>query len=301
MKIEVLLVSYAGPRTIDEIPAFLRKMLGNDVPPSMLKTVQSRYIAIGGCSPLSTIMDTFAEKLSDKLAFNGVCRPAFLYTIPLIEEQIESCVSSGAEAIICFIMTPFYASETVGKYIETVNKHLAKLSKTPIIEFIHSWYDEPRFVSAWVNKLRRELPESGFFLLFTAHSLPITQSSKLYASQIEETVNSITSQLGISTAYQLAWQSIPDRRSEPWVSPSVEQAIEGLSNKMRSCIIEVPIGFVSDHLETLYDIDIVHRNFALQQGFCFSRISSMNLDALFVDAVRFLIQRRIQGLLTNSK
>jgi protoporphyrin/coproporphyrin ferrochelatase len=299
MKFTVLLVSYGGPQNLDEIPAFLQKMMRKEIPYQILNAVQSRYRAIGGGSPLVEIMNNLADILSIKLSPNVVVKPAFMYSSPFIEEQIDNCVSSDTDAIIFFIMTPFYTSRTVGTYIDLVQKYTNQMVYKPMMHFIHSWYDEPLFISAWVNKLKEELPTSEYFLLFTAHSLPITLSSEPYKTQIENVVAQVTSKLGIMSNYRLAWQSIPEGTMESWIKPSVEQVIDQLS-KETSHIIEVPIGFINDHLETLYDIDIVHRNYAVQRGFTFSRISSLNIDSTFVKALSLLIQTGISNISTQT-
>lgn len=288
----VLLVNFGAPRTLDEVPYFLRAMTGREIPEEMVQAVTERYRAIGGGSPLPSITDQQAQLLSEQMGGQLTIRGAFRYSHPTIEEMINECYLLQIERLVFLVMSPYYNSRTVGSYSRAVESYLVHLPYRPATLFITSWYREPLFVESWVSRIREEAPGKEAFYLFSAHSLPESMRGEPYVSQVTETVESIAARLGI-TNYGIAWQSASQSPEEPWIGPSVEAVMDQVAGKFLR-LIEVPIGFVSDHLETLYDIDIAHRNYAGQKGFVFSRIPSLNTYPLFITALKAILGKSLQ-------
>jgi protoporphyrin/coproporphyrin ferrochelatase len=295
VKTMVLLVNFGGPRTVDEVPAFLRNMLGREAPQPAVRALVSRYQAIGGGSPLAAITEEQAALLSEQTGGRFVIKGAFRYSSPTLEEMINECYCSGMERIVFFVMSPFYTSKTAGSSIEAAKNYLAHLPYRPKTDFIHSWYREPLFVEAWKRKIEEEAAGGGKYYLFAAHSLPQSLAGEPYKSQIEETVQTLARSLGLADNYSLAWQSVPQSVDEPWIGPSVESVIDSISGRIRH-LVEVPVGFVSDHLETLYDMDIVHRQYAQSKGLTFSRISSLNTYPAYISALKAILQTNVQEM-----
>jgi ferrochelatase len=293
MKTMVLLVNFGGPRTIDEVPLFLRKMLGRDAPKPVIDALVSRYTAIGGGSPLAAITEEQAELLSRQTGGSVAVKGAFRYSAPTLEEMIDECRRSEMERIVFLIMSPFYTSKTAGSSISAAEEYLARLPYRPRVVFIHSWYGEPLFIEAWRRKVTEESTGEDCFYLFTAHSLPQALADEPYKSQIEETVRTLAQRIGLTNNYALAWQSVPQHVDEPWIGPVVESVIDSLSGRT-SRIVEVPVGFVSDHLETLYDMDIVHREYAQAKGIAFSRVSSLNTYPPYMAALKTILETKLQ-------
>jgi len=293
MKTMVLLVNFGGPRTVDDVPLFLSNMLGREAPQPVVQALVSRYRAIGGGSPLAAITDEQAELLSQQTAGRFLIKGAFRYSSPTLEEMINECYRSGMERIVFFVMSPFYTSKTAGSSIEAAKNYLAHLPYRPKVEFIHSWYREPLFIEAWRRKIEEEATEGENHYLFAAHSLPQSLSGEPYKSQIEETVQTLARRLGFTDNYCLAWQSVPQNVDEPWIGPTVESVIDSLSRRTHR-LVEVPIGFVSDHLETLYDMDIVHREYARSKGLIFSRVSSLNVYPAYIAALKTILLNSLQ-------
>jgi ferrochelatase len=290
VKTQVLLVNFGAPRTLDEVPVFLRNMMGTDMPEAMRKAVEERYRAIGGGSPLAAITEQQAESLYGATGGQWAITGAFRYSSPTIEERINECYASGIERIAFFPMTPYYNSRTVGAYIKTVERYLTFLPYHPRTPFIHSWYGDPLFIDSWARKIREETPVGGCHFLFSAHSLPLSLSAEPYKLQVEETVRLVAQALSLRDNYSLGWQSIPPSTDEPWIGPSVEAVIDGVAGRTGQ-LVEIPIGFVADHLETLYDIDILHRRYAEGKGLAFSRISSLNAYPPFIDALKAILEK----------
>jgi protoporphyrin/coproporphyrin ferrochelatase len=296
VKTEVLLVNFGGPRTLDEVPFFLRNLFSKEVSKPMEEAAVARYRAIGGGSPLAEITGRQAELLQKRAPAETSIRAAFRYSSPMIEEALNDCYKSGVERVILFAMSPFYSARTTGSYASAVERYLTLLSYHPEFVFVHSWFRERLFVKSWVNRIKEEMPDEDAFYLFSAHSLPLPSKDEPYKSQIEETVEMVAKGVDLAKGrYALAWQSVPRDAQEPWIEPTVEDLIDAIASKEHH-IVQVPIGFITDHLETLYDIDIVHRRYAENKGLSFSRITSLNTYPPFIDALWAILEQHLGGI-----
>ena len=291
-KSAVLLVNFGGPRSIDEVPEFMRTLTGRQLPPAVEQQAIKRYRLIGGCSPLPAMAEEHARLLAAAMGGHLVIRPAFKYAHPSIEENIDKCHSEAVERIIFFIMTPFYTSRTVGNYIATAKDHLGSLQYHPDVLFIDSWYKEPLFIECWTTRIRKEAFFPDAFYLFSAHSLPTAFADEPYKAQIEETVETIARELRLSH-YRLGWQSVPANVTEPWIGPTVEAVLDEVAEKQFRTVVQVPIGFVTDHMETLYDIDIVHKKYAAATGLSHHRVTCLNTDPLFIETLKRILSRSL--------
>jgi len=292
MSTTVLLVNFGGPRTLDEVPLFLRNMTGRPMPRDVEEAVSERYRAIGGGSPLAAITEEQAALLTDETGGTFVIKSAFRYTSPSLEERINECYRAGIERIAFLAMSPYYASRTTGVYRTAAESYLASLPYSPETVFVHSWHDEPRFIDSWVERIKSADPPEKAFYIFSAHSLPESLSGEPYRRQVEETAHSVAERLAVQGRCAVAWQSVPQNADVPWMGPSVEATMDSLAGRLSS-LVEVPIGFVSDHLETLYDMDILHRQHALSKGFDFFRIPSLNTYPPFIRALKAVIERHL--------
>lgn len=290
MKTGVIMVTLGGPRRPEEIPAFIKNFVGRKLPAPAMKAVTERYRLIGGFSPLPSITKDQAKKLNEMLGDEYLCLPAFRYSRPFIEDTIESMAASGTTRIFFLLLSPFYTSVTTGNYIATAKAYLKKTSLPTPVVFIHSWYREPLFIDSWVEKIKNESFDERACYLFSAHSLPIKHSGEPYRRQIEETVALVAARAGIGN-HVLGWQSIPDNVPEQWLTPTVEEEIDAIAAAGFKNIIQVPIGFTADHIETLYDIDITHRQYALEKRLSFRRISSLNAGETFIKALKQIVSR----------
>jgi len=290
MKTGVILVTLGGPRSLEEIPEFIKHFIGRELPPPAMKAVIERYRLIGGFSPLARITEEQAKALGEALGKEYLCVPAFRHSRPFIEDMLESTAASGPARILVLLLSPFYTSVTTGNYINVAKGHIEKKSLSVPVDFIHSWYNEPLFIESWVEKIRSDSFDEQAFYLFSAHSLPMKFAGEPYRQQIEETAALVASRAGIRN-HALGWQSIPGNAAEPWITPTVEEKIEAIASAGFKGIIQVPIGFTADHIETLYDIDITHRQYALGKGLSFRRIPSLNAGAPFIKALKEVVTK----------
>ena len=292
MKTAVILVTLGGPRSPEEIPEFIKHFIGRELPPPAMKAIIERYRLIGGFSPLARITEEQAAALGEALGEDYLCVPAFRHSRPFIEDVLETTAAWGPARIIVLLLSPYYTSVTTGNYIDVAKKHIEKRSLPVPVDFIHSWYQEPLFIESWVEQVRRDSFDEQAFYLFSAHSLPMKFSAEPYRRQIEETVALVASRAGIQN-HALGWQSIPNNMQEPWITPTVEEKIEAIAAAGFKRIIQVPIGFTADHIETLYDIDIIHRQCAVEKGLSFRRIASLNAGAPFINALKKVVTHNL--------
>jgi protoporphyrin/coproporphyrin ferrochelatase len=291
MKTSVVLVNFGGPRSLDEVPRFLTALMKRPVSPAIERGAIARYSAIGGGSPLASITEDQARLLQQGSEELFSVRAAFGFSHPSIEETIDECCASGTERIAFLVMSPFYSSRTVGVYMNLVEGYRQRAACRPAIVFIHSWYRYPLFIESWVNRIKEQAMPHGAFYIFSAHSLPEALAREPYKLQVEETAKAVAAGLGITeSTYAVGWQSAPAGKGEPWIGPATEAVMDTLAGKYTD-LIEVPLGFVSDHLETLYDIDIVHRRHAMGMGLRFHRVPSLNTYPSFIEALRALVEK----------
>jgi len=284
----ILLVTLGGPRAPDEIPGFIRNFIGRELPPPAMKAVVERYEKIGGFSPLVRITGEQAQALGEALGPEYVCAPAFRYAPPFIEDALDQMAEARPMRILMLLLSPFYAGITTGNYMERAKEHLKKKSLSVPVSFIHSWFGEPLFIESWVEKMKEDALHGEAFTLFSAHSLPNRYSNEPYRRQIEETVGMIVARSGIKD-YALGWQSIPNNIREPWITPTVEERIDEIAAAGFGSVVQVPVGFTADHIETLYDIDILHRKYAQEKGLSFRRLSSLNAGDTFIKALKEVV------------
>jgi ferrochelatase len=286
----IIMVTLGGPRSLAEIPEFIRRFVGRDLPPPALQAIIHRYELIGGYSPLTAITAEQAEKLNTMLGKDYLCQPAFRYVSPFIEDVLANTIAAGVERILFLLLSPFYASITTGNYIRAAQAYLEKNPAPIPVNYIHSWYQEPAFIASWSEKIKTEFFDAAACYLFSAHSLPLQYAGEPYRQQIEATVAAVAARAGI-TNQLLGWQSIPNNVSEPWISPTVEDQIDAAATAGFRSVVQVPIGFTADHIETLYDIDITHRQYALAQGLAFRRLSSLNAGESFIAALQEVVTK----------
>ena len=288
MKTGLIMATLGGPRRLEEIPAFIKHFVGRELPPPAMKAVIERYRLIGGFSPLTRITEEQARKLGGMLGGEYLCLPAFRHSRPFIEDAIENMAASEVATIIFLSLSPFYASVTTGNYIDTAKACFERISPNMPARFVHSWYQEPLFIDTWVEKIKNESFDEQACYLFSAHSLPMKLSHEPYRQQIEEAMAMVAARAGIKN-HALGWQSIPNNALEPWITPTVEEKIDEIASRGFRNLIQVPIGFTADHIETLYDIDITHRQYAMGKGLSFRRITSLNAGGSFIKALKRIV------------
>jgi ferrochelatase len=306
----LLLLAFGGPRSLDEVEFLLTRLFkGRKPSPEQLDRVKERYRLIGGSSPLPEITWGQAKALEKKLNAKGYPFKSYVgmrYGHPLIEETMKEILRDGIKRVIAIPMAPFRSRASTGAYVEEVNRVQKNLGGALEISFVEGWHLHPLFLEAIREKIREGLKEfnqeerKGVRLLFTAHSLPksIVENDP-YASEIEASIKGVIE--GIDPfPWHMAYQS-KGGGSEEWAGPDVESVLEDLSKEKIREVLVVPIGFVSDHIEILYDVDILYRKKAESLGMILKRTQSLNNSEKFVEALAAMVEEHIRGLKGSSE
>jgi ferrochelatase len=288
-QVGVLLMAHGTPKAPEEIASFYTRIRHGRAPsPEQLAELAGRYAAIGGLSPLTE--RTTAQVDGVRAALEGRAPGRYVvafgakHTDPLIEDGVAELVSSEVQSVIGLVLTPHGSSMGSGEYFERAEAALG--DACPLVTVPH-WYAEPALVALVASRVREALAALGpgveqrrFPVIFTAHSLPerIVAAGDTYPQQLEESARLVAAAAGLER-WQVAWQSA-GRTPEPWLGPDVRDVARQLADA--DGMVVCPIGFVADHLEVLYDLDVELAVVATHAGLRYSRTASLNDDPRFI-------------------
>ncbi|MCY0892372.1 MAG: ferrochelatase [Acidibacillus sp.] len=296
--IAVLLMAYGTPANLDEVESFyIHIRRGRKPTKEQLDELIGRYEAIGGCSPLIEITHQEAHLLEDALNKHNTGNVHFTVYIgmkhcaPFIEDAVSQFVKDGADAAVGIVLAPHFSSMSVGVYEREANE-AALAQNFSDLSFVESWHLEPSLLDALEERLRHEMEKFSdaekehLKLVFSAHSLPrrILDQGDPYPEQLLETSRALALRIGFSD-WQFAWQSA-GRTEEPWLGPDILTVIDDLAEAGYTAVLDCPVGFVSDHLEVLYDLDIEVQKRARVKQIHFERTASLNADPRLIDALK---------------
>ncbi len=294
----VLILAFGGPRSVEEVEPFIRKVLeGRDVPKEVIEGAKRRYSAIGGRSPLLAITERQAELIEEGLKRRGedvTVHVAMLNWYPSIDETVERIAREGTERLYVVVMSSHTSPLATGRYRRAVEEVMRKLNTPMDVVFVEGWHTHPLYIEALRDTIKDALKGSckDTLLVFTAHSLPQEPAEEdPYESKLRETIDALSSRMSLPPV-RLAFQS--RGREGRWLSPSTEEVIKEASEQGIKRVCLVPLGFVADHVETLYDIDIVLRRLAESLGMEFVRTASLNTSERFIEAVVDVIWKKIR-------
>ena len=282
----VLLLAHGSPDSVDQIPEFLLRVTGGrPLPPEAIREIQHRYGLIGR-SPLTELTKKQAELLARKLGLRVYVGMRNWH--PYIADTVRTMVSDGVGRAIVICLAPQNSRTSVGLY----RSALAKENPPFSIDFVESWHDHPLLIEAFSEKLRASRPPN-VPVIFTAHSVPqrtVTEGDP-YERQAKETASLVAKQAALAPAdWVFAFQS-QGISGGPWLGPTVEDTILSLKQSGRDAVFVQPIGFLCDHVEVLYDIDISFKQFAEKQGMRLTRAESLNDSPLLTNALADLVGR----------
>jgi len=297
-KVGVLLMAHGSPNTLDEIEPFLCHIMKDRKPsPEVMAEIKERYRLIGGKSPLLEISRQQAIGLEALLNAEGG-RQFKVYIgmrhwDPFIHDTVKEIISDGADLLIAVSLAPQYSKLSVGAYIGTLKQALSDAGSQLSMVPVQSWCEQPFLLDAFAEQLKEALDaysdevRPSVQLLFTAHSLPehILKEGDPYPDEVGATVNGVVERLAIPfSKWQFAYQS-RGLRPGKWLGPEVEEVIHEMAKKKEKQLLVVPIGFVSDHVEILYDIDILYKETAAKKEIELRRTQSLNTHPLFIRAL----------------
>lgn len=300
-KTAVLLMAYGTPRTPAEIEPYYTDIRRGRAPtPEQLADLVARYDAIGGISPLAA--RTEAQRDALQSALNAIAPDTYevvlglKHAAPMIETAVNDLAARGFQHIIGLVLAPHYSSFSIGQYIGRARAAAEPHGLT--VSSIDSWATEPAFIEFLAADLRTRLsamPENTK-VLFTAHSLPqrIIDAGDPYPAELRSTAEAVAAAAGLDSwsSWSIAWQSA-GRTPEPWIGPDILAVIDDLAeSENASGVVVCACGFVADHLEVLFDLDIEAKKHAEAKGLSFDRTSCVNDNA---SIMRALAQRVVSA------
>ncbi|WP_310832618.1 ferrochelatase [Paenibacillus pedocola] len=308
-KIGVLVMSYGTPESLEGVEAYYTHIRrGNEPSPEQLKELKDRYEAIvGGVFPLRENTDRQVEALQEMLNRSGgdveyVCYQGLKHAQPFIEDGVEAMVRDGITQAVGIVLAPHYSVMSVGTYIKRAKE---KADACGIrMEFVESYHLHPELIDVLSRRVSAKLDqfeETGAArgdvqVLFSAHSLPerILAMGDPYRDQLLETSKAIADRAGV-TSWQFTWQSA-GRTAEPWLGPDILDTLRELSKSQVKYVLSAPIGFVSDHLEVLYDLDIEAQALASELDLRLMRIDSLNSDPAYMSVLSDVVRTKASEL-----
>ncbi len=305
-KYGLLVMAYGTPASAAEVhvrPYLEHVRHGRPVSDEAVADLSRRYAAIGGYSPLIEITVRQAQGLACRLADLAADAQwsvsiGMKHSPPFIAEGLRQLAESGPEVVILLPLAPHASRLTTEEYLEAARAAAAEAGlKVPLVP-APDWHTHPKFVEAWARRVRAALAylPAGTAVVFTAHSLParILSWNDPYPVKVRETAEAIAKAAGL-TDVQVAYQSA-SATGEPWLGPDILEALEELARRGAPAVLACPIGFVADHLEVLYDLDIEARARAQSLGLQFGRVPSLNDDPDFLDALADSVLQAIREL-----
>jgi ferrochelatase len=291
----VLLMAHGTPDSTEGIaPFYTRIRRGRPPSPEQLAELEGRYVAIGGVSPLTVRtaaqVDAVRAALDARAPGRYVVSFGAKHTDPLIEEAAALLRAAGVERVIGLVLTPHGSTMGSQEYLE---RAAAALDSTPFVP-VAPWYAETSLVATLAARVKDALRtgdgDGRTKVIFTAHSLPerVVEEGDSYPEQLAESARLVAEAAGLDD-YMVAWQSA-GRTPEPWLGPDVRDVVRALAaDDLADAVVICPIGFVADHLEVLYDLDIEVADLAATLGLGYTRTTSLNDDPAFIDTLADVI------------
>jgi ferrochelatase len=296
--IGVLVMAYGGPSNLEEVEPYLMDVRGyRPTSPEIVREVRERYREIGGRSPILEQTQAQATALESALNNSGKQFKAFVgmrHWHPFIKDVLVEMCNQGIERAVGLVMAPHYSRMSIGAYYKKIEE-----ANSPIaFARVEDWHLQPGYLDALADRVRtalQQFPKEGrdeVPVIFTAHSLPekILEWNDPYPAQLQETVSALMERLG-SQPHEFAFQSAAIS-SEPWLGPDASELIRKYAADGKRHVLICPIGFVCEHVEILYDIDIVYQNLAKSLNVHLERIEMLNTAPEMIDGLAGLIREK---------
>ena len=286
-------MAYGSPNSLDEVGDYLSQVRGGrGSTPDEIEHLKQRYRRVGGRTPLLEITRSQADALEKKLFREGMpARVSFgmKHWHPFVEDVVEKISADNPHILVGVALAPHYSKLSIGGYEDSVRRGLARKNSNVQFVMVKSWHTQLSLIkalSARVSNGLHEMTESGpTIVVFTAHSLPLraVSTDDRYRAQLLETSQLVAKDANV-TDWDFAFQSASGPHGT-WLGPSLKEKISELSRRRIKHILVCPVGFVSDHLEILYDLDVEAKEYANSLGITLGRVSSLNDDPKFIEAL----------------
>jgi protoporphyrin/coproporphyrin ferrochelatase len=288
MKAAVVLMAYGSPERLADVPAYYADIRGGrPIAPEHLADLIERYRRLGieDSSPLNAITEQTRAALEAELGllvFTGM-----KHWTPRIADAAEAALASGAEQVVGLVLAPHYSAMSIKGYRDQLEQALAGRAE---LRFVESWHGEPNFIDLLADRVRG----SDAHVVFTAHSLParILETGDPYQDQLLETARLVAERAALGRRWSFSFQS-ESPTGEPWLGPDILDHLEALHGQGVEHVLICPVGFVSDHLEIRWDLDVEAQEKAKELGMQLERIEMPNADPQFIGTLGTIVRRAL--------
>ena len=303
----LLVVSFGGPEGIEDVIPFLENVLrGKNVPPERMRGVAKHYEMFGGVSPINDQNRKLIAALKQELTVNGPDLPIYWGNRnwhPLLTDTLKEMTRDGVQRALAFVTSAYSSYSSCRQYLENIAVAREEAGpNAPQVEKLRAFYNHPLFIEANAANVADALlrvpavTRSSAQIVFTAHSLPQTMADQCdYAAQLEEASRLVAERVGYPR-WQLVYQSRSGSPAQPWLGPDVLERLRELKTKGVTDVVLAPIGFVSDHMEIVYDLDTEARQLSEELGLNMVRALTAGTHPAFVKMIRELILERVDGI-----
>jgi ferrochelatase len=297
----LLIVSFGGPEGLKDVEPFLQNVLrGRNVPPQRMKEVAHHYELFDGVSPINQQNRKLIKALRHELDLHGPNLPIYWGNRnwhPFLADTIAQMKKDGIRNALAFVTSAYSSYSSCRQYRENISNAREPVADAPSIEKLRAFFNHPKFVEANVDRVKSALANfeksDKVHLAFTAHSIPVTMAGGCdYEKQLAETARLVASAAGVSD-WKLCYQSRSGPPTQPWLGPDICAHIEQCHhNGVRNLIIS-PIGFVSDHMEVIYDLDVEAKQLCDKLKISLVRAATAGTHPAFVTMIRNLVEERM--------
>jgi ferrochelatase len=308
--IGVLVMAYGGPGSLEEIPGYLADIRhGRPTPRAVLEEITENYRAIGGRSPLLVVSRRQADALGAELGPEFRCYLGMRHWSPWIEDVVGEMAEDGVTQAVSLVLAPHFSAMSVARYQQKIADGLELYRARIHFEHVPSYHDVPGLVEAFASRVEDGL--SGWpdderdrvHVVFSAHSLPqrVLESGDPYGEQCLETARLVAARAGVSDErWSWAYQSA-GRTPEPWAGPDIAEHLRELAAVGVRDVVAVPVGFVSDHVEVLFDIDRRAAAVAAELGMRLERPPALNDDPVFIATLAEVVRTTAAPFLQGAR
>lgn len=302
----LLIVSFGGPERMDDVMPFLENVTrGRNIPRERLLEVAEHYRHFDGVSPINAQCRELVAALGSELGRSGIDLPIYWGNRnwhPFLADTLRQMADDGVRSALAFVTAAYSSYSSCKQYRENIAEAQQTVGgRAPRIDKIRVFYNHPDFIAASADRLREafaRLPDdrrAGAHVAFTAHSIPASMADRCdYAAQLTESCRLAAGEAGASSErWRLVYQSRSGRPSDPWLEPDILDHLRALKRQQVADLIIAPIGFLSDHLEVLYDLDCEAADLCHEIGLRMVRAGTIGTHPRFVSMVRELIEERL--------
>lgn len=308
----LLIVGFGGPEKPDDVMPFLENVTrGRNVPRERLRKVAEHYMLFGGVSPINGQVRDLIDALKPELEGHGVSLPIYWGNRnwrPMLADTIKEMTGAGLKKGLAVVLAAYSSYSSCRQYREDVERAREAVGPdAPMFDKVRVFYNHPDFIAANADRIRdalNELPEAlrtSAHLAFTAHSIPLSMAvGSDYERQLSETCRLVAEAVGVSPDHwELVYQSRSGRPTDPWLEPDVLDHLAALKHHEAEAVVIHPVGFLSDHIEVLFDLDEEARNTANALSLPMARSATVGTHPKFVGMLRELIIERLSGAPTR--